>query len=181
MSIDPKRSRTMSRIKGKDTKPEERLRKALWASGLRYRKHARTPVGRPDILFPGPRVAVFVDGCFWHGCPDHYVRPRSRADFWADKLRANVERDRRQTLGLETDGWLVIRIWECELNDQVQLDQVVERIQGAVREGRSDKVERWVVVRVESDEVDMEDRYEETLRDGNVKRLTRRLRQTRKR
>ncbi|MGJ4880282.1 very short patch repair endonuclease [Bradyrhizobium sp. HKCCYLRH1065] len=105
----------MSRIRAKHTKPEKLLRSALWAAGLRYRLHFKTPFGRPDIVFPGRKVAVFVDGCFWHGCPDHYVRPRSRDEFWAAKLRENVERDRRQTAALELSGWRVVRIWEHQV------------------------------------------------------------------
>ena len=113
MARDAERSRMMSRIRGRNTRPERRLRQALWAAGLRYRKHAKTPVGRPDLVFVGPRVAVFVDGCFWHGCPRHYVRPRSRTDFWSRKLRENVDRDRRQTLELHVRGWTVVRIWSA--------------------------------------------------------------------
>lgn len=83
------------------TRPEVLLRQALWRAGLRYRLHTRTPVGRPDIVFPRQKVAIFIDGCFWHGCPEHYVRPRSRPEFWAAKLLTNFERDHRQTRELE--------------------------------------------------------------------------------
>jgi DNA mismatch endonuclease (patch repair protein) len=171
----------MSRIRGKDTKPEHRLRRALWAAGLRYRKHARTRAGRPDIVFPGPRVAVFVDGCFWHGCPDHYVRPRTRAGFWAEKLRANTARDRRQTLELESADWLVMRVWECELHEQHDVDAVVTDVRRAVRDGVRSPAARWVVVRVESDANDHEARHEELLRDPSSHRCVHRVRQTRKR
>lgn len=98
------RSQQMARIKGKLTKPEVFLRQALWQRGARYRLHHKTPVGRPDIAFPGPRLAVFIDGCQWHGCPKHYVRPRSRNEFWADELSTNVERDQRQTRAIEAAG-----------------------------------------------------------------------------
>ncbi|MCB9794089.1 MAG: very short patch repair endonuclease [Alphaproteobacteria bacterium] len=124
------RSEQMARIPREDTKPETRLRKALWQAGVRgYRKHARTPAGRPDLVFPGPRLAVFLDGCFWHGCPDHYSRPRSREDFWAEKLRANIERDRRQTAQLEAEGWRVLRVWEHEVYED--LPAAVERVRRA--------------------------------------------------
>jgi DNA mismatch endonuclease (patch repair protein) len=89
------------------------LRKAAWALGLRYRLHLRTPVGRADLKFTGKRLAVFVDGCFWHGCPAHYTRPRTRVGFWSKKLADNTARDRRQTAELESLGWTVLRIWEC--------------------------------------------------------------------
>ena len=106
------RSEVMKRIRSKDTTPEQVLRKALWSLNRRYRLHYKTPVGRPDVVFPGRKVAVFIDGCFWHGCPEHYVRPRSRHEFWAEKLAINVARDQRQTADLEALGWRVVRIWE---------------------------------------------------------------------
>jgi DNA mismatch endonuclease, patch repair protein len=105
----------MSRIRGKHTTPEKLLRSALWAAGMRYRLHGRTPFGRPDIVFPRWKLAIFVDGCFWHGCPNHYVRPRSREEFWIRKLRQNIERDQRQTSALESAGWRVLRVWEHEV------------------------------------------------------------------
>lgn len=128
------RSALMSRIRGKDTKPEMRLRRALWAQGLRYRLQYRTPVGRPDLVFPGPKVAVFVDGCFWHGCPHHYVRPRSRREFWSEKLEQNFSRDHRQTTELESSGWTVLRFWEHEIFES--LDRVVSEISSTVTCGR---------------------------------------------
>lgn len=171
----------MSRIRGKDTKPEHRLRRALWAAGLRYRKHAKTPVGRPDIVFPGPRVAVFVDGCFWHGCPDHYVRPRSRSEFWSNKLWENTVRDRRQTLELEGAGWSVVRVWECDLHENEDIAEQVSRVRHAVRGSMPAHQVRWIVVRVETGPTDMEDRHEEDLRDPESRRCTHRKRRTTKR
>ncbi|GEM_PF-489332 len=109
------RSEQMSRIRGKDTSPERRLRSALWSAGLRYRVLYRTASGVADVAFPRQKVAVFVDGCFWHGCPDHYVLPRSRQAFWVGKLRTNVERDIAQTRTLERQGWRVIRLWEHQI------------------------------------------------------------------
>ena len=109
------RSQQMARIRQGNTKPELRLRKALWRRGLRYRIHYATPVGRPDIVFPGSKVAIFVDGCQWHGCPLHYVSPRTNRQFWNTKLTTNVERDQRQTLQLEETGWQVVRLWEHQI------------------------------------------------------------------
>src|SRR3990167_909880 len=86
------RSYCMSRIKGKNTKPEVALRKALWGLGFRYRIKSRLP-GKPDIVFPALKVAIFVDGCFWHKCPEHYISPKTRVDFWEKKISGNVERD----------------------------------------------------------------------------------------
>src|SRR5262245_58811764 len=109
------RSEQMARIRGRNTTPELLLRRLLWEAGLRYRLHAKTPAGRPDIAFPQSRVAVFIDGCFWHGCPDHYVRPRSSSEFWSRKLAENVRRDATQTRRLEALGWRVCRFWEHEI------------------------------------------------------------------
>src|SRR5262249_18345326 len=108
----------MRRIRGTNTSPERRIRKVLWSLGLRYRVHARIGRSRPDILFIRPKVAIFVDGCFWHGCPEHYVRPRSREAFWAQKLRSNVLRDCRQTVFLESQGWTILRFWEHEIESK---------------------------------------------------------------
>lgn len=113
------RSRCMSRIRGKDTGPEMALRKALWAVGLRYRLHYKLP-GKPDIVFPGKKVAVFVDGCFWHGCPEHGVQPKTRAEFWRAKISKNRERDRRVTSTLKSNGWVVVRIWEHEIEQNTR-------------------------------------------------------------
>src|SRR5262245_52552772 len=109
------RSQQMARIRAKNTRLERYLRSALWRGGLRYRLYARTPAGRPDIVFPKQRVAVFIDGCFWHGCPEHYVFPRTRRDFWLAKLKANVERDQRQMRALSEAGWAAVRVWEHDV------------------------------------------------------------------
>lgn len=98
------------------TNPERRLRSALHAAGMRFRVDYRidTPSGavRPDIVFTKRKVAVFVDGCFWHGCPDHAAAPKSNTGYWEPKLRRNAQRDRRDTRMLADAGWTVIRIWE---------------------------------------------------------------------
>src|SRR5262245_56530052 len=114
------RSEQMARIRAKDTSPERLLRCALWRAGLRYRLHRRTETALPDLVFRRDRVVVFVDGCFWHGCPEHYVRPRSRGEFWDTKLARNVERDRAQTRDLEARGWRVCRIWEHAVFENVR-------------------------------------------------------------
>jgi len=134
----------MARIRGKHTRPEVLLRKALWAAGLRYRLYGRTPIGRPDIVLKARRVAIFVDGCFWHGCPRHYVRPRSRTAFWAAKLLDNFERDRRQTLQLEKEGWRVYRVWEHEIFEALPV--VVRRIMVFVQGHRKQAGFGWRVV-----------------------------------
>ena len=138
----------MARVKGKNTSPERILRSALWEAGLRYRLNYKVPAGRPDIVFPGPKVAVTVDGCFWHGCPAHYSRPRSRGAFWSEKLSANTERDSRLTLRLESLGWIVVRVWEHEV--YTQLGEVVEIVRQATRGVPPPPEHDWRVVRVVS-------------------------------
>lgn len=108
------RSFCMSRNRGKDTKPEILLRKALWRRGLRYRLHSELP-GKPDLVFPGQRAVVFVDGCFWHGCPEHFQPPRTNAEFWREKIAATQRRDIRTGEKLTAAGWAVFRVWEHEI------------------------------------------------------------------
>lgn len=119
------RSRCMSRIRGRDTKVEIDLRKAVWSKGLRYRLHAKLP-GTPDLAFPKSRVALFIDGCFWHGCPIHGVRPKTNRAFWAKKLRQNFARDERTNLELRKTGWKVVRCWEHDVERNLQ--RLVERL-----------------------------------------------------
>ena len=109
------RSRMMSRIRGRDTKPEMTLRAALRERGLvGYRCHYAKAPGRPDICFVGRRLAVFVDGAFWHGHPDYY-EPGKSGQFWDDKIARNQERDRVVNGELEADGWTVLRFWDFEI------------------------------------------------------------------
>lgn len=115
-TVDKKtRSRIMSSIRSKNTRVELVLRKALWQSGLRYRIHYNVK-GKPDIVFTKKRIAIFVDGDFWHGHNWRKLRPKLKNDYWISKIKGNVRRDRRITSHLEKDGWQVIRIWEHELN-----------------------------------------------------------------
>ncbi len=112
------RSRNMAAVKRTNTQPEVQLRSALHAAGYRFRKDLPIRLGgrliRPDIAFTGPRVAVFIDGCFWHSCPTHGEIPATNTTFWKEKLVANAARDRQQTKLLSDAGWLVVRIWEHE-------------------------------------------------------------------
>jgi DNA mismatch endonuclease (patch repair protein) len=128
------RSHCMSRIKAKNTKPEQVLRAALWSAGLRYRLHYAV-MGRPDIVFAARQVAVFVDGCFWHGCPLHSVKPKTNVSFWQNKLKRNIERDINVTARLNTEGWTIIRIWEHEIKDH--LDSAVLRVVSVVTSSKS--------------------------------------------
>ena len=130
-------SHRMSNTGQRDTPAEMKIRRRLHAMGLRYRvdipvlKRLRR---RPDIVFTKARVAVFVDGCFWHGCPEHGTWPKRNAEFWRDKIETNRRRDRDTNERLEAAGWKVIRVWEHE-----DPEEAAERIASAVRERRDRK------------------------------------------
>lgn len=110
-------SRIMSANKGKDTSPEISLRKALWAMGVKgYRKNVKSLPGRPDIAFPSKKVAIFVNGCYWHRCPTcNFPIPKTNSDFWREKFRKNRLRDKRKIKDLQRLGWKTIVVWECSI------------------------------------------------------------------
>lgn len=130
------RSYNMSRIRAKDTKPEELVRKYLFSQGFRYRKNdARLP-GKPDIVLPKYKTVIFVNGCFWHaheGCR-YFVWPKNNADFWKKKIESNVTRDIKNHQQLKDLGWKVLIIWECELKRDCRVE-TFERIADLVRGG----------------------------------------------
>ena len=123
------RHKNMSRIRGRDTRPELCLRRALWRAGLRYRLNAKL-LGKPDLVFPRARLAVFLDGCFWHGCPEHLVRPKTNARFWETKIARNIKRDHFVNEELAILGWKVLRIWEHDLNQNP--GSAVERVKAII-------------------------------------------------
>ena len=131
------RSRIMSSIRGKDTKPEVLLRKALFRRGYRYSLGYRFKGLNftPDMVLVSRKVCVFVDGCFWHACPKCSRPPKSNRMYWAPKLERNRERDRQQDAYLKENGWEVIRVWEHEINRN--LERAVGRVIEAVRSGTS--------------------------------------------
>lgn len=169
----------MSRIRGRNTSPEVLLRRALWHAGLRYRLHAATPVGRPDVVIATIKLAVFVDGCQWHGCVEHYVFPRTRRDFWGAKLAENVNRDRRQTRDLEAQGWRVVRLWEHEIF--TDLAGVTGRVLAAARSAGAEPLS-WRVLQVDPQpgDEDLERRVLVELREKETQREELRRRTTRK-
>ena len=128
------RSRCMSRIRGRDTGPEVLVRRALWLRGQRYRLHSALP-GRPDIVFPRERIAVFIDGCFWHRCPVHFRKPATNAYAWEAKISGNVERDRQVDVRLIGEGWEVLRFWEHQVDESAAkvAAQITERVAVAQR------------------------------------------------
>jgi DNA mismatch endonuclease, patch repair protein len=129
--VDKKtRSRMMAGIRSRNTAPELEVRRFLHASGLRFRLHDKNLPGRPDIVLPGRRVAIFVHGCFWHrhlGCR-FAAMPATNIDFWAAKFDANVRRDVRNFKALSDIGWRVLLVWECEANDKNFLAGLLKRI-----------------------------------------------------
>jgi DNA mismatch endonuclease (patch repair protein) len=126
------RSVRMSRVRQAGTDVELRLRKALWNEGFRYRLRAANKLpGRPDIVFVSRKVAIFVDGCFWHGCPIHGTKPKTNAEFWDEKIKRNRERDQQVDRKLAEAGWRVIRLWEHEVRKE--LPACVRRITFALQ------------------------------------------------
>jgi len=122
-------SRVMSANVGKNTKPELLLRKALRKIGLPgYRLHWKKAPGRPDIVYPGRKIAIFVNGCYWHRCPHCALPlPKSHTEFWANKFRVNEERDAEKIRLLKADGWKTIVFWECEIKkDEMECAKIVK-------------------------------------------------------
>lgn len=125
-----RRSWLMSRVRGKHTSPEMRVRKAAHKMGLRFRLHRQDLPGKPDLVFPKHKVALFVHGCFWHrhpGCPKA-SNPKSRTGYWQDKFEANCVRDAEAKEALTKSGWRVETIWECETKGQQRLDEWLSEI-----------------------------------------------------
>lgn len=126
----------MSRIRGQDTGPELRLRSLLHRAGFRFRLHAKQLPGRPDVVLPKYRTAIFVHGCFWHrhsGCRNA-TTPSTRREFWQEKLEGNVSRDARNCAALEAAGWIVRTVWECEL--KADAEGAVRRLVLELRNGQ---------------------------------------------
>jgi DNA mismatch endonuclease (patch repair protein) len=124
-----KRSEIMSKISGKETKPEILVRKFLFAKGFRYRKNDERYPGKPDIVLPKYKTIIFINGCFWHGhnCPAGKL-PETRKEFWMEKISGNIERDKRNKAKLEKQGWQVITIWQCELNNKLKFEKTMEKL-----------------------------------------------------
>lgn len=117
MFDNKKRSEIMSRVRSMNTTPEIRVRKLLYNMGYRYRLHRKDLPGKPDIILPKYNTAIFIHGCFWHGCPTckhAHVRPKTNSNYWEKKLARTLERDKENIAALEVLGWRVLVIWECE-------------------------------------------------------------------
>jgi DNA mismatch endonuclease, patch repair protein len=124
------RSKTMSKIRGKNTHPELILRKSLWRLGFRFRIHDKNLPGTPDISNKSRQVVIFVDGCFWHGCPEHFKIPNTRSAFWIEKIRRNKDR-RANVLNEYGPVWKVFEFYECDLKED--LDGSIKKISSAWR------------------------------------------------
>jgi DNA mismatch endonuclease (patch repair protein) len=124
------RKHNMSRIRGKNTGPEVKLRKLLWSQGIRgYRIHPNIP-GKPDIVFTKKKIVIFIDGCFWHKCPVCFQEPETRKEFWMKKIQSNVDRDKKVNEQLKSKGWTIIRIWEHDI--RTKPDDAVKIIFGTL-------------------------------------------------
>ena len=128
------RSYNMSRIKGKDTKPEMLVRRFLHGNGYRYRLHVKTLPGKPDIVLPKYKTVIFIHGCFWHGhegCK-YYVVPKTRTEWWLNKINRNIENDTKAVKALKKEGWKIITLWECQLKPSAidnALSSLLKRLQ----------------------------------------------------
>ena len=128
------RRKVMQRIRSKNTKPEDLLRKALWRAGIRYRKNYRSLPGTPDIVITKSKIAIFVDGDFWHARGHEHApgeQSGTNKEFWARKLSRNIERDREVNDALMEEGWLVLRVWESEIYKDINrcVEDIMEYIQ----------------------------------------------------
>ena len=125
-----KRSKIMSQVRGKDTKPELTIRRLLWR---RYRLHSPGLPGKPDLVFPSLRKAIFVHGCFWHrhDCPTGRQVPKTKTDYWVAKLARNAERDQEVQDSLRKKEWEFLVVWSCQLNDSDQLESVLVQFLGS--------------------------------------------------
>ena len=125
-----KRSAVMRRVRGRDTTPEMKVRGALTRLGARYRLHRKDLPGKPDIVMPGRRLALFVHGCFWHGhdCARGARVPKQNRDYWVAKVARNVARDANTRAALTAAGWRVEVLWECELKDAAALSERLQRL-----------------------------------------------------
>lgn len=128
----------MASIHSEDTRPEQAVRRELWHRGYRFRKCVRTLPGTPDIVLPKYRTCIFVNGCFWHGhkgC-SKFVMPKTRTEFWANKIARNQERDLVNIQRLESIGWSAITVWECELGKS-SIENTMEKIESMLEENRT--------------------------------------------
>jgi len=135
------RSWVMSRVRSRDTKPEMLVRRLLHGLGYRYRLHGEELPGSPDLVFPRKKMVIWVHGCFWHGhgCRNGVRLPKTNVEFWSAKRRANMARDQRSALALESMGWKALVLWECELRDLTVLELRIRNFLGPPKSARMGK------------------------------------------
>jgi DNA mismatch endonuclease (patch repair protein) len=136
------RRKTMQAVKGKGTKLERRLFSMLAGMKIKgWKKNASDVIGKPDVAFPGERVAIFVDGCFWHGCPKCKRKlPQTNREYWKRKIERNVRLARSANRKLTGEGWIVVRIWEHEMNDPAAWESIRAKIQQALKESADNEI-----------------------------------------
>ncbi|MCY8698783.1 very short patch repair endonuclease [Bacillus spizizenii] len=128
-----KRSNTMKAVKSKNTKIEKVVSKEIWRRGIRFRKNVKNLKGKPDIAIKKYKIVIFIDSCFWHGCPLHGRIPKSNVEFWNNKIKRNIERDKSINQYYTRKGWNILRIWEHDLNKK-KFSQTI------------DKIEEWIKI-----------------------------------
>ena len=131
-----KRSEIMSKISGKETKPEILVRKFLFSKGFRYRKNDKRLAGKPDIVLPKYKTIIFVHGCFWHhhkNCPKSTL-PQTNFDFWKNKIEKNVEKDKRNNRDLKKAGWKVVVLWQCQIKNKFLFEKAMSKLIKSIKE-----------------------------------------------
>lgn len=127
-----KRSEIMRHIKSENTIFEDAFRKTIWNKGLRYRKNVKSMMGKPDIFFPKNKIVIFLDSCFWHGCPYHCRMPKSNVEYWGKKIARNKERDKKVKKYYKDKGFTIIRFWEHKINKE--FDKSVDFVESLVND-----------------------------------------------
>ncbi|WP_338113145.1 very short patch repair endonuclease [Paenibacillus artemisiicola] len=130
------RSKSMGRIRGKNTKLEQSVSKALWRNGHRFRKNVLSLYGKPDIAIKKYKIVIFIDSCFWHGCKSHFKLPSKNSDYWSKKINRNIQRDMEVTQYYINKEWVLIRIWEHDLKScfDMVIEQACKKVFAAKRQ-----------------------------------------------
>ena len=133
-----KRSDIMRQVKGKRTVPEQKLERALKTNNLKFERNAPDLPGKPDFVFRTAKVVIFVDGCFWHGCPEHFRLPETRKDYWSGKIIKNKIRATQQTQKLVSEGWECLHIWEHEIKRDIQpcVDSIISLLSSSKKRNK---------------------------------------------
>lgn len=129
MTVDPERSRIMRAVKSRDTAPEMTVRRLVYSMGYRYRLHRKDLPGKPDLTFQSRRKVIFIHGCFWHGhdCKRGARVPKNNREYWETKIARNRERDSQHDEGLRREGWRILVVWECQIQEQTALIDLIRR------------------------------------------------------